>query len=293
MRRIKLELCYDGANYAGWQIQPKQPNVKTIQGELEKAVSRVVCEQVEVLGSGRTDSGVHALCQTAAFVTNSNLTTESLTRAINAFLPRDIRVWRSSEVALDFHPIRDVVRKRYRYLASDARPAFPFFRRYAWSLLQRVDVELMNAACWFLLGEHDFRAFQTQGSPRKTTVREVYDARVERLPLADAFRFPKLSRQSAAVSTLDSPSSNALPFFDELEMVSFEIEANGFLYNMVRAIFGTLYLFGQRRKGFEDPSLMREIIERADRKYAGPTAPAHGLYMIDAVYPDEESLSIG
>ncbi len=286
MRRIKLELCYDGANYAGWQIQPKQPNVKTIQGELEKAVSRVVCEQVEVLGSGRTDSGVHALCQTAAFTTVSQLPTESLTRAINAFLPRDIRVWRSSEVSPDFHPIRDVVRKRYRYLASDSRPAFPFFRHYAWNLLQRVDVDLMRAAGSYLLGEHDFSAFQTQGSPRKTTVRTVYDVRVERLPLAAALRFPNLDRQRAALSEPGSFVIDAPLPFGEPEIIAFEVEADGFLYNMVRAIVGTLYLFGQRHKGFEDPAFMREIIERADRKYAGPTAPAHGLYMIDVVYPD-------
>ncbi|MBP5621787.1 MAG: hypothetical protein J6X44_07215, partial [Thermoguttaceae bacterium] len=216
------------------------------------------------------------------------LPTESLTRAINAFLPRDVRVWRSSEVSPDFHPIRDVVRKRYRYLASDSRPAFPFFRHYAWNRLRRVDVDLMRAAGQYLLGEHDFSAFQTQGSPRKTTVRTVYDVRVERLPLVDALRFPNLDRQRAAFSESRSPSQNALPPFAEPDVVSFEVEANGFLYNMVRAIVGTLYLFGQRHKGFEDPALMREIIDRADRKYAGPTAPAHGLYMIDVVYPDPE-----
>lgn len=286
LRRIRLELCYDGTNYAGWQIQPKQPNVRTIQGELEKAVARVVCEEVEVTGSGRTDSGVHALCQVAAFTTTSTLSTDAFTRAINAFLPRDIRIWRSSEVSLDFHPIRDVVRKRYRYLASDSRPAYPFFRRNVWTLLQRVDIDLMRAAGQFLLGEHDFSAFQTQGSPRKTTVRTIYDVRIERLPLASAFRFPNLDRQREVLDMSSVVAEGALPPFEEPELISFEIEANGFLYNMVRAIVGTLYLFGQRHKGFENPASMREVMESADRKYAGPTAPAHGLYMIDVVYPD-------
>lgn len=297
MRRVKLELCYDGANYAGWQVQPKQPNVKTIQGELEKAVERVVCEKVEVLGSGRTDAGVHALCQVAAFTTESSLPLDALTRAINAFLPRDIRVWRCSEVALDFHPIRDVVRKRYRYLASDSRPSYPFFRRNAWNLLSRVDVERMREAAQYLLGTHDFSAFQTVGSPRKSTVRTIFDVRVDRLPLGSALTFPKLVRrqetpdgdsgsipvQSPGVSDVNAVS----PLFDTPNLIAFEVEADGFLYNMVRAIVGTLYLFGQCHKGFEDPAYMREIVEKADRKIAGPTAPPHGLYMIDVVYPDD------
>lgn len=316
MRRVKLELCYDGANYSGWQIQPKQPNVKTIQGELEKAVERVICEHVEVLGSGRTDSGVHALCQVAAFTTNSQLSLDALTRAINAFLPRDIRIWRCSEVTLDFHPIRDVVRKRYRYLASDSRPAFPFFRRYAWNLLQRIDVDRMIEASQYLLGTHDFSAFQTVGSPRKSTVRTIFDVHIERIPLDKAMTFPKLLRQQNERRTRERiersanidysgkiSSCNEIPSelgfnarmdaetiitpFGEPELIAFEVEADGFLYNMVRAIVGTLYLFGQCHKGFEDPAYMREIVEKADRKLAGPTAPPHGLYMIDVIYPSD------
>ncbi len=292
MRRIKIELCYDGSNYAGWQVQPKQPKVKTIQGELENAAERVVCEKVEILGSGRTDAGVHALCQVASFTTESKIPLEALTRALNAFLPRDIRIWRSTEVPLEFHPIRDVVRKRYRYLASDTRPAFPFFRRNAWNLLLPVDIERMQEAARYLIGTYDFSAFQTVGSPRKSTVRTIYDARVERVPLGRALTFPKLERQRNSDDlhddgVLKEAAVYAPPRFGEPELIAFEVEADGFLYNMVRALMGTLYLFGQSHKGFEDPAYMKTIIENADRKLAGPTAPPHGLYMIDVVYPSD------
>ena len=288
MRRVKLELCYDGSAYSGWQIQPKLPKVKTIQGELERALLRVTGCETEVLGSGRTDAGVHALYQVAAFNTESELPPETIVRAINAFLPCDVRVWRASDVDLAFHPIRDVVRKRYRYLASDSRPAFPFFRRNAWNYIQKLDVPKMKEAASFLLGTHDMKAFQTQGSPRKSTIRTVYDVSVARASLADAFRFPKLC-ESSLETTRESAGFPAVASTFPLapELIVFEVEADGFLYNMVRAIVGTLCLFGEGHKGFENPERMREIVAEADRRFAGPTAPPHGLYMIDVVYPDE------
>ncbi|MBQ9372385.1 MAG: tRNA pseudouridine(38-40) synthase TruA [Thermoguttaceae bacterium] len=281
MRRIKLELCYDGADYSGWQIQPKQPQVKTIQGELQRAIARVVGAEVEVLGSGRTDAGVHALCQVAAFNAETALPTNTLVKAINAFLPPSIRVWRAFDVPLDFHPIRDVVRKRYRYLMSDSRPAYPFLRRNAWTILQRLDLNVMREAAKFLLGTHDFAAFQTQGSPRKTTVRTVYDVSIVGAPLDACFAFPKLAEYETRLEDVRT----GVP--EQPALIAFEIEADGFLYNMVRAIVGTLKLFGERHNGFEDPETMRAIVERADRRLAGPTAPAHGLYMIDVVYPED------
>ena len=279
MRRIRLELCYDGAEYSGWQIQPNQANVKTVQGELQKAIRRVGGEDVDVLGSGRTDAGVHAFAQTAAFDTESTIPQETLAKAINAFLPPDIRIWRAFDVAPDFHPIRDVLRKRYRYLVSDSRPAFPFFRKYAWLVFRPLDLELMRRAASALLGEHDFSAFQTQGSPRKTTVRTIYDVVVKRAPLDVALSFPRLTDTDLASSTPKFPGAP--------ELTLFEVEADGFLYNMVRAIVGTLKLFGERRRGYDDPEFMREIVASADRRKAGPTAPPHGLYMIDVVYPSD------
>ncbi len=283
MRRIKLEICYDGADYSGWQIQPKQPQVKTIQGELQRAIARVVGSDVELLGSGRTDSGVHALCQVAAFNSDTNLPHATLVKAINAFLPPDIRVWRASDVALDFHPIRDVVSKRYRYLLSDSRPAYPFLRKNAWTIMQRVELDAMRAAAQFLLGTHDFAAFQTQGSPRKTTVRTVGDVLVARRPIDEAFAFPKMKEYETRLDDVRAGRP------EQPNIILVEIEADGFLYNMVRAIVGTLKLFGERHKGFEEPEVMRRIVERADRSLAGPTAPAHGLYMIDVVYPENRT----
>ena len=288
MRRVKLELCYDGGDYAGWQIQKKQPNVRTIQEELEKAIRRVVGADVEVLGSGRTDAGVHALYQVAAFSTESTLPCETLTRAINAFLPPDVRIWRSSDVAEDFHPIRDVVRKRYRYLLSDARPAFPFWRRNVWNLREAFDDAAALDAAKFLVGTFDFAAFQTQGSPRKTTVRTVYDVRVERRSVSDSFVFPKAkSAASNGLSDWENLSGVPRAPFGPPSLISVEVEANGFLYNMVRSIVGTLFWFATRHQGFEKPEKMRQIVEEADRRNAGPTAPPWGLYMIDVVYPDE------
>ncbi len=277
MRRVKLDLCYDGANYAGWQIQPQQPKVKTIQGELQRAIERVVCEKVEALGSGRTDAGVHALRQVAAFNTNSDLPPETLVKAINAFLPPDIRIWRAVDVSLKFHPIRDVLRKRYRYLVSDSRPSFPFFRNYAWNVFKPLDLDSMRAASERLVRTADFRAFQTLGSPRRTTVRTIYDVVVRRAPIQETLVFPAITDAGVRNDTgpeISSPS-----------MIVFEVEADGFLYNMVRAIVGTLKLFGEKRRGYEDPARMTEIIDSCDRSLAGPTAPAWGLYMIDVVYP--------
>ncbi|MBQ2789514.1 MAG: tRNA pseudouridine(38-40) synthase TruA [Thermoguttaceae bacterium] len=289
MRRVKLELCYDGGEYAGWQIQKKQPNVRTIQEELEKAIRRVVGADVEVLGSGRTDAGVHALYQVAAFSTESTLPCETLTRAINAFLPPDVRIWRSTDVAEDFHPIRDVVRKRYRYLLSDARPAFPFWRRNAWNLRERFDDEAAAEAARHLLGTFDFAAFQTQGSPRKTTVRTVYDVRVERRSVSGSFAFPKALGAARPDCLSDWEAVSGVPRapFGPPSLISVEVEANGFLYNMVRSIVGTLFLFATRHKGFENPETMRQIVDSADRRNAGPTAPPWGLYMLDVIYPDE------
>lgn len=286
MRRVKLELCYDGGDYAGWQIQKKQPNVRTIQEELEKAIRRVVGADVEALGSGRTDAGVHALYQVAAFSTDSTLPCDVLTRAINAFLPPDVRIWRATDVAADFHPIRDVVRKRYRYLLGDGRPAFPFWRRNVWNLRERFDDDAARRAAEFLVGTFDFAAFQTQGSPRNTTVRTVYDVRVERRSVSEAFAFPKMKAADGA-SDWENLSGVSRAPFGPPSLIAVEVEANGFLYNMVRSIVGTLFWFATRHKGFEDPETMRAIVDSADRRNAGPTAPPWGLYMIDVVYPDE------
>ncbi|MCL2711610.1 MAG: tRNA pseudouridine(38-40) synthase TruA [Planctomycetaceae bacterium] len=254
MRRIKLEIAYDGTRYNGWQRQPDAPSV---QGTLEKVLLKITGETVAVTGSGRTDAGVHALKQVAAFSTASTLTPEVFYRALNGFLPDDIRILTAADVPMSFHPIRDAISKRYRYLIDDQRPFCPMTRNYCWIYREPLDVPTMQAAAEHLRGEHDFASFQSQGSPRETTVRTVSDVVVQRLP-----------------------ASQLLP-----PMIQIEVEADGFLYNMMRAIAGTLVLFGvEGRHGSADPSRMREIIESRNRALAGPTAPPHGLYLVNVTY---------
>ena len=283
MRRFKLELCYDGTEYSGWQRQPAQPEVRTVQGELERATAEIIREQVSISGSGRTDAGVHALCQVAAFSCETSLSPEILTKAINAQLPSDIRIWRTTEVPMEFHPLKNIARKRYRYLMSDTRPFFPFFRNHVWFSLKKLDLAAMRQAADYLSGRHDFSAFETVGSPRKTSVRTIFDVRLDRIPACFPWVIPVREREKDNSSDGRMPSVSG-PFFPETSFIVLEVEADGFLYNMVRAIAGTLSLFGGRRKGFEDPKNMQAIIESCDRDQAGPTAPPFGLYMIDVQY---------
>lgn len=260
MRRIKLVLSYDGSNYSGWQRQPDTP---TIQQTLETVLRKMTGEDVHLTGSGRTDAGVHALGQVAAFSTKSELEAAVFKRALNGFLPPDIRILDAEEVRPEFHPIRDASSKRYRYLIDDNRPFFPLTRNYAWIYREPLDLEAMQNAAGFLLGEHDFCCFQTQGSPRKTTVRTVFDVDVRRLK-NEAGLFPPL--------------------------ICIEVEANGFLYNMMRAIAGSLALIGvEARRGRPDPEHLCRMIASKNRGASGPTAPSHGLYLLRVAYPKDKT----
>ncbi|MDR2441474.1 MAG: tRNA pseudouridine(38-40) synthase TruA [Planctomycetaceae bacterium] len=255
LRRIKLELSYDGTNYKGWQ---RQVNVPSIQATLETTLSKILGEPVSVTGSGRTDAGVHALKQVAAFSTESRLTTEVFQRALNGHLPHDIRIFHVEEVPFSFHPITNVVAKRYRYLIDNNRPSFPLMRNYCWVYQEPLDLNTMQYAAQFLLGQHDFACFQTRGSPRKTTVRTISDVLVERI---------------------NDPNGLYLP------LIRIEVEANGFLYNMMRTIAGTLVLLGvEGRRRCGNPERMKEIIASKNRAFAGATAPPHGLYLANVVY---------
>jgi len=257
MRRIKLEIAYDGTHYNGWQRQPDAPS---IQETLERVLLKITGNPVIVTGSGRTDAGVHALKQVAAFSTESTLTPDVFYRALNGHLPDDIRILNAEEVPISFHPIRDAVSKRYRYLIDDQRPFCPMTRNYCWVYREPLDVPTMQAAAKHLRGTHDFACFQTQGSPRKTTVRTVSDVSVQRIS-----------------------ASQLLP-----ALIQIEVEANGFLYNMMRTIAGTLALLGvEGRRGRSCPDRMAEIIASDNRTLAGPTAPPQGLYLVNVVYPIE------
>ena len=260
MRRIKLEIAYDGTRYNGWQ---RQADVPSIQGVIEKTLYKITQENIAVTGSGRTDAGVHALKQVAAFSTASTLPPDIFCRALNGFLPDDIRILTAEDVPVSFHPIRDAVSKRYRYLIDDQRPFCPITRNYCWIYRKPLDLSVMQSAAEFLRGTHDFAGFQSQGSPRETTVRTIFDISVHRHP-----KEPGTQR-------------SIVPGYPGFALIQIEVEADGFLYNMMRTIVGTLAQFSIKRIA---PARMREIIASCDRSQAGPTAPPQGLYLVEVLY---------
>ena len=221
LRTLKLTLAYDGAAYAGWQVQPGQP---TVQVTLEAAIEKVTGERVRTLASGRTDAGVHALGQVVGWRTASKLPVDVLRRAIHAQLPDDVAVLALAEVAEGFHAIRDAVSKRYRYLIHDGPVRDVFRRRYCWDYRHgRLDATAMARAAEALRGTHDFRSFQSSGAERESTVRTIFD-----LPV----------RRGRGEAGEDGTS-------EDDDWITIEVEADGFLYNMVRAIVGTLVEVGR------------------------------------------------
>ena len=248
LRYFKLTVAYDGTAYGGWQIQANAP---TVQAELERALAAVTGERIRALASSRTDAGVHALGQVVSFASHTRLEPNVLTRALNANLPRDIVVLDACEAPRGFHATRDAVRKRYRYIIQDGPTRDVIARRYTWHVPVRLDVERMRAAASLLVGTYDFSSFEASGSKRATSVRTVTDIRIERQP------------------------------GDHLERVVLEIEADGFLYNMVRNIVGTLVVVG---RGKRPPAWVGQVLAARDRRRAGPTAPPQGLFLLHVHY---------
>jgi tRNA pseudouridine38-40 synthase len=247
---FKLTLAYDGTEFAGWQRQPER---RTVQGELEVAIERITQRHSKCIASGRTDAGVHALGQVVSFTSETQLPPAVLTKALNAELPEDMLVFEVTEVSVGFHALRDALRKRYRYVIEDGRNRDLFDRKYVWHVYQRLDVEAMKLAALPLVGTHDFASFETSGSPRLTTVRTVLDLVVER-------RAGELT-----------------------DRIVIEVEADGFLYNMVRNIVGTLVAVG---KGKEPPTWPAAVLALRDRTKAGMTAPPQGLFLVGVEYPE-------
>jgi tRNA pseudouridine38-40 synthase len=243
-----MTIAYDGTDFVGWQRQPGQ---RTVQGELERVLTYVTGEATPVTASGRTDAGVHALAQVVGFQTHSQLPPETLLKALNAELPDDICVFDVSPAPEDFDPIRDAVRKRYRYVIEDSRPPDLFMRQYYWRVFNRLDIDAMTAAAAALVGKHDFVSFETGGSSRLTTVRTIHELLIER--------------------RLDART----------ERVVMEVEADGFLYNMVRNIVGTLVLVGRGKRPIAWPG---EVLAAKDRRAAGMRAPARGLFLMWVKY---------
>ncbi|OYV89059.1 MAG: tRNA pseudouridine(38-40) synthase TruA [Planctomycetia bacterium 21-64-5] len=248
MRTIKLTLAYDGTAYAGWQVQPGQ---RTLQETLEAALATITGETIRVTASGRTDAGVHALGQVVSFDTQLTLSAEVFQRALNAELPDDMAVLDAAEAPPGFHAIRDAVRKRYRYVLHDGPVPDVFRRHYAWHYRQRLDAEVMHRAAQGLLGTHDFRSFETGWPQRTSSVRTIFDLSVRRSLAGDE------------------------------ELIAVEVEADGFLYNMVRAIVGTLVEVG---RGSRPEGWPAEVLAAQDRRVAGMTAPPQGLFLLRVEY---------
>jgi len=245
LRNIKLLIEYDGTNYLGWQVQPKGP---TLQGILEEKLGLLTGEPIRLFGSGRTDSGVHALGQVAHFKTQSQMDIHTIQRALNSLLPHDIAIQKVEEVDEGFHARKHSKSKVYEYRILNRNLRSVFHRGYVWYIPQKLNLTEMKKATRSLIGEHDFSAFRTVGSPTRTTVRRVIRAEWKR------------GRDG---------------------LIRFEIEANGFLKQMVRSIIGTLVEIG---KGRMKAAEIRKVLNSRDRKEAGPTAPAQGLFLKEVKY---------
>lgn len=244
MKRVKLVVAYDGTNYHGWQVQD---NGITIEEVLNRTISELVQEDIKVIGASRTDAGVHACGNVAVFDTESRIPGDKFSFALNQRLPDDIRIQESCEVDADFHPRYADTVKTYEYNILNRRFELPSKRLYAAFCYYPMDIERMNQAAAYLVGEHDFKSFCSAGAQVQTTVRTVYAVNVTK----------------------------------EDDMVHIRITGNGFLYNMVRIIAGTLMQVGT---GLMEPEQVKEILEARDRSKAGPTAVAKGLTLVKIRY---------
>ena len=251
---FKITLAYDGASYVGWQ---RQDNGVSIQAQIEDALRALDGRDVTVTGAGRTDAGVHALGQVAAFSLARELEPEAVARALNGHLPRDIRVIAAEQAPTGFHPQFSAHRKTYRYRIWNDEVMSPFEREYAWHLPGPLDIDAMSAAARRLEGRHDFAAFQAAGSAVATTEREVFES---------VFR----------VSHPAPGTRHEAP-----HVLCYEITGTGFLRHMVRIIVGSLVEVGRGRRTTE---WLAGVIEARDRTLAGPTAPPQGLFLVGVDY---------
>jgi len=246
MKRIMLTVAYDGTGYNGWQVQP---NGVTIEGQLNKALSELFNEDITVIGASRTDAGVHALCNMAVFDTENKIAPEKIAAALNARLPEDIRIQKSIQVPDDFHPRHCNTRKTYEYRIYMGKYENPIGRQYAHFVYVPLNMENMQKAADYLVGEHDFKSFCVAKAQVLSTVRTIYEAKVQK----------------------------------EGNYLTIRISGSGFLFNMVRIIAGTLLEVG---RGTLKPEQMKEILDAKDRQAAGPTAPARGLTLVDFQFCD-------
>lgn len=246
IRNVRALVAYDGGRFFGWQ---RQEGFDTVQAAIEDALAALLREHVVVHGSGRTDTGVHALRQVASFHVDTRLDDNRLLNALNAYLPQGVALRALETCRDDFHARFSATGKRYLYLLANSRFALPWAAGRAWCVREPLDVAAMRAAARSLLGTHDFSAFASQGSPRTSYVRTLRELRL-------------LARR---------------------EGFAFVLEADGFLYNMARALVGTLAEVG---RGALEPAAVASILASRDRRLAGPTAPAEGLYLLRVLYAE-------
>ncbi len=247
MRNIALKLMYDGSNYHGWQVQK---NDRTVAETLELALASVVGHPVKLVGCGRTDAGVHAEVYIANFKTSSTIPASRLPLAVNARLPEDIVVTKASDVPEDFNAISSCIKKEYSYRIYNSKIRNAFLRDRVWFYPKHLDESVMQEAASYFVGTLDFAAVRSVGTPTKTTVRTLH--------------YFEISRKDA--------------------MITCRVSADGFLYNMARALVGTCIYATQ---GKIAPSDIPRILEEKDRSQAGPTAPAQGLYMTGLWYEED------
>ena len=244
MRNIKIIIEYDGKDWGGWQ---KQPNKLNIQGEIERAIEEITGEKVQLIASGRTDAGVHALAQVANFKIEKDIPVEKIPYALNSKLKKSIRIISAEEVDEKFHSRYTCKRKTYKYIINNSLQGTAIYRNLQYHFPEKLDEEKMNEGIKYLIGEHDFKSFKASGTSSKSSVRIIYNANVKR----------------------------------EGEIVTIELTGNGFLYNMVRIIAGTLVDVGIGKIKPED---VKTILEAKDRLKAGKTLPPTGLDLVDVKY---------
>ncbi|TCO74981.1 tRNA pseudouridine(38-40) synthase TruA [Marinisporobacter balticus] len=244
MKNVKLIIEYDGTNFSGWQMQP---NARTVQEEIEKGLKKIIKKEVKINGSGRTDAGVHALGQVANFKETFSIPIQKIPLALNAMIPEDISIKEAIEVPENFHARYHAKGKRYIYKIYNGQLRSALLKNHAYFTSYTLNVEKMKKATAYFIGEHDFKAFMASRTSIKNTVRTIQDIRL----------------------------------YEQEELLILDIKGNGFLYNMVRIMTGTLVDIGRGRIDEKD---LPNIIKSCSRESAGHTAPPQGLYLAEVYY---------
>jgi len=272
MRNIKLTIAYLGTNYCGWQIQkPVAGGVKdhlpSIQETIERSLSQIFQEPIKIIGSGRTDAGVHAQAQTANFHTKSRIKEHNIQQALNGLLPEDIIITNVEEIDESFHARYSAKCKTYRYTIVNQQFPDVFLNQTAYHTPYSLDIQAMKQAAKYLRGKHDFSAFQGRGSKGKPAVRTIKSLRIS--------TFSDISDRAIAIGAGPKKKSALKP------LIQIDIKANGFLHNMARRIVGLLLEAG---RGKIEPERVKEVLDSKNRALGGPTAPAKGLCLLKVEY---------